>query len=189
LWKRSGSNPETWDTKPCALPTALRARYYYVIYTIIYYCIGIVANSEPDEAVLKKLVGWRQPLNHPMACLCSQCAIPKGTCLRLAAAVTVTAGHSSGFGTSAWLLCGTRERLGTRPRRTRRPRAPGAGVQLEVHDSDLLGTGIDGPTRMPPGSPQSTRREAPTRGGSCSVSPRGPGACTCCTCPLPTHLH
>ena len=42
-----------------------------------------VANSEPDEAVLKKLVGWRQPLNHPMTCLCSQCRIPKGTCVRV----------------------------------------------------------------------------------------------------------
>jgi hypothetical protein len=27
LWKRSGLNPEPWDTKPCTLPTALRARY------------------------------------------------------------------------------------------------------------------------------------------------------------------
>jgi hypothetical protein len=26
-----------------------------------------VANSEPDETVLKTLVGWRQPLDHPSA--------------------------------------------------------------------------------------------------------------------------
>ena len=40
-----------------------------------------VANSEPDEAVLKTLVGWKQ--NHSLACRCPQCAIPKGTCVRV----------------------------------------------------------------------------------------------------------
>jgi hypothetical protein len=40
-----------------------------------------VANSEPDKAVLKTLVGWKQ--NHSLACRCPQCAIPKGTCVRV----------------------------------------------------------------------------------------------------------
>ena len=40
-----------------------------------------VANSEPDEAVLKKLVGWKQ--NHRLDCSCCQCVIPKGTCVRV----------------------------------------------------------------------------------------------------------
>ena len=42
-----------------------------------------VANSEPDEAVLRKLVGWKQPDNHSLECLCCQCVIPKGTCVRV----------------------------------------------------------------------------------------------------------
>ena len=42
-----------------------------------------VANSEPDEAVLKMLVGWRRPSKHTMECSCSQCLIPKGTCVRV----------------------------------------------------------------------------------------------------------
>ena len=40
-----------------------------------------VSNSEPDEAVLKKLDGWRD--NHPLACTCVRCVIPKGTCVRV----------------------------------------------------------------------------------------------------------
>jgi hypothetical protein len=49
------------------------------------------------------------------------------------------------------------------------PLAPVYSVQIEEYDSDLLS--IDRPTRMPPGSPQSTRRKTPTRGG---FSPRPP---------------
>jgi len=40
-----------------------------------------VSNSEPDEAVLKKLDGWRD--NHPLVCTCVRCVIPKGTCVRV----------------------------------------------------------------------------------------------------------
>ena len=93
--------------------------------------------------------------------------------VRLAAAVPE--GHCGGFGTSSRMWCGTLKRLGTRPRWTRQPRAPAAGVQLEEYDSDLSApTGRLGCRR---GSPQSPRREAPTRAGTCSVSPRaGPPA-------------
>ncbi len=93
--------------------------------------------------------------------------------VRLAAAVPE--GHCGGYGTSSWMWCGTLKRLGTRPRWTRQPRAPAAGVQLEEHDSDLSApTGRLGCRR---GSPQSPRREAPSRAGICSVSPRaGPPA-------------
>jgi hypothetical protein len=42
-----------------------------------------VAKSEPDKAVLERLVGWRQPSQHTMECSCSQCLIPKGTCVRV----------------------------------------------------------------------------------------------------------
>jgi hypothetical protein len=40
-----------------------------------------VSNSEPDEAVLKTLDGWRD--NHPLVCTCIRCVIPKGTCVRV----------------------------------------------------------------------------------------------------------
>jgi hypothetical protein len=40
-----------------------------------------VAKSDPDEAVLKKLVGWKQ--NHRSDCPCCHCVIPKGTCVRV----------------------------------------------------------------------------------------------------------
>ena len=40
-----------------------------------------VANSEPDEAVLKSLVGWKE--NHPLQCSCVRCVVPKGTCVRV----------------------------------------------------------------------------------------------------------
>ena len=40
-----------------------------------------VSNSEPDEAVLKTLDGWRD--NHPLVCTCVRCVIPKGTCVRV----------------------------------------------------------------------------------------------------------
>ena len=42
-----------------------------------------VANSVPDVAVLKMLVGWKQPGKHAMDCSCYQCLIPKGTCVRV----------------------------------------------------------------------------------------------------------
>ena len=42
-----------------------------------------VANSVPDVAVLKTLVGWKQPGKHAMDCSCPQCLIPKGTCVRV----------------------------------------------------------------------------------------------------------
>ena len=42
-----------------------------------------VANSVPDVAVLKMLVGWKQPGKHAMDCSCHQCLIPKGTCVRV----------------------------------------------------------------------------------------------------------
>ena len=84
-------------------------------------------------------------------------------------------GHCGGFGTSSRMWCGTLKRLGTRPRWTRQPRAPAAGVQLEEYNSDLSApTGRLGCRR---GSPQSPRREAPSRAGTCSGSPRaGPPA-------------
>ncbi len=47
---------------------------------------------------------------------------------RLAAAVPE--GLCGGFGTSSRMWCGKLKRLGTRPRWTRQPRAPTAGVQL-----------------------------------------------------------
>jgi hypothetical protein len=40
-----------------------------------------IANSEPDEAVLKSLVGWKE--NHPLQCSCVRCVVPKGTCVRV----------------------------------------------------------------------------------------------------------
>ena len=40
-----------------------------------------IANSEPDEAVLKSIVGWKE--NHPLQCSCVRCVVPKGTCVRV----------------------------------------------------------------------------------------------------------
>jgi hypothetical protein len=39
-----------------------------------------VAKSDPDEAVLKRLVGWG---SHALDCRCKLCIIPKGTCVRV----------------------------------------------------------------------------------------------------------
>jgi hypothetical protein len=42
-----------------------------------------VATSEPDERVLKALVGWKEQKEHQLHCKCDICVIPKGTCVRV----------------------------------------------------------------------------------------------------------
>ena len=37
----------------------------------------------PDVEVLKGLVGWRDPVKHSRQCMCKECVIPVGTCVRV----------------------------------------------------------------------------------------------------------